>query len=111
MRAIADGGTNTLDNIKPMDPAEHRASHKEDNSRWGKRAGIARAFGGKVEPPLHAPRRTGGPSVKGFGILGLVPNITGILSGRLRTDTPVHLWNDMLGYPSEDDTPPGELIA
>lgn len=108
IRAIADGGTNTLDNIRPMEAAEHRASHREDAKRYGKRAGIARAFGGTVEPPAHAPRR---PKVRSFGAWGLVPNILGILNGRIRTDTPVHMWNDMLGYSSEDDLPREDLIA
>ncbi len=111
IRAIADGGTNTLANIRPMDPAEHRESHKKDASRWAKRLATARAFGGRVEPPAHAPRPTRGPTVRGLGILGLIPNITGVLSGRIRTDTPVHFWNDMLGFRSEDDLPRGELIA
>ncbi|RYG89004.1 MAG: HNH endonuclease [Alphaproteobacteria bacterium] len=110
IRAIADGGTNTLDNIRPMDPVEHAASHKDDSSRWGKRSSIARAFGGSVEPPAHAPRPRRGPVVRGLGFLGLLPNITGILSGRIRTDTPVHLWNDLLGYSSEDDVPKKDLI-
>jgi len=111
IRAIADGGTNTLDNIKPMNPEDHRASHREDSSRWAKRSSIARAYGGKVEPPLHATRRTRGPSVRGFGIFGQLPNITGFLSGRIRTDTPVHTWNDLLGLPGEDDLlPPGGVV-
>jgi hypothetical protein len=62
-RAIADGGTNTLDNIRPMDPLEHKQSHREDQARWGRRAAIARAFGGKVEPPrawTHKPVARGG---------------------------------------------------
>jgi hypothetical protein len=52
-RAIADGGTNTLDNIEPMHPDEHAAQHLNngDSARWGKRASIAQAFGGTVEPP------------------------------------------------------------
>lgn len=111
IRAIADGGSNTLDNIRPMDPLAHRESHKEDRSRWAKRSHIARAFGGKVEPPLHAPRRSRGPTVRGFGLLGLIPNLTGILSGRIRTDSQEHFYNDLLGYSSEDDFPKGGLTA
>lgn len=111
IRAIADGGANTLDNIRPMDPAEHRASHKDDASRWGKRSSIAGAFGGRVEPPAHAPRPTRGPILRGLGLLDLIPNIAGILSGRIRTDTPVHFWNDMLGYSSEDDLPRKDLVV
>jgi hypothetical protein len=103
IRAIADGGANTLDNIQPMDPAEHRASHKEDSGRWGKRSSIARAFGGKVEPPAHAPKPARSTTVKGLGILGLIPNLTGILSGRIRTDSFDNFTSDMLGYPSQED--------
>ena len=109
IRAIGDGGTNTLDNIRPMEPAEHRASHKEDASRFGRRAGIARAFGGTVEPPAHAPRPRGA-KVRGFGGFGLLPDVLGVFNGRIRTDTPVHFWNDLLGYSSEDD-PQEDLIA
>lgn len=108
IRALADGGTNTLDNIQPMDPAEHLASHKDDQSRWGKRSSIARTFGGRVEPPAHASRPRGAV-VRGLGPLGPIPNITGVLSGRIRTDTPVHFWNDLLGLTSEDDLPPKDL--
>ncbi len=107
--AIADGGTNTLDNIEPMHPDEHKAKHRDDAGRWSKRHSIARAFGGKVEPPAHAPKRRGGPTVRGLGLLGLLPNLTGILSGRIRSDTPVHFWNDLLGYSSEDDLPRNDL--
>ncbi|WP_337185320.1 HNH endonuclease signature motif containing protein [Phenylobacterium sp.] len=126
IRAIADGGTNTLDNIRPMEPSQHRASHKEDSSRWGKRSSIARAFGGKVEPPAHAPKPVRGPTARGLGVLGLIPNITGILSGRVRTDNFDNFTSDMLGYPSQEDirhrneevrrryfpnSKPGDLVA
>lgn len=131
IRAIADGGTNTLDNIRPMERAEHMASHREDASRFGKRASIARAFGGTVEPPLHAPRRantpasppvkatplphvatppTGGPargprlSARG-GALGILSEMLGRLSGRLpsRIDTWDNYRADLLGEPSMED--------
>lgn len=98
-RAIADGGTNTLDNVEPMHPDDHVAQHLSngDSARWGKRASIARAFGGTVEPPM--PGRT----VRGLGLLGIIPWITGFLSGNIRTDTPVHTWYDMAGFPAPDD--------
>ncbi|WP_312163334.1 HNH endonuclease signature motif containing protein [Phenylobacterium sp.] len=128
IRAIADGGTNTLDNIEPMDPDEHRAKHQRDGDpqRYGKRPGIARAFGGKVEPPAHAPKPARSPRVNGLGLLGLIPNITGILSGRIRTDSFDNFTSDMLGYPSQEDirrrneelrrryfpnSKPGDLVA
>lgn len=127
IRAIADGGTNTLDNIRPMDPAEHRASHKDHASRFGRRSSIARTFGGTVEPPLHAPRRVvtpASPSVKAmpapaaarptargprlagkFGPLGIVSDLLGKLSGRLpsRMDTWDNYRADLLGEPSAED--------
>jgi hypothetical protein len=110
IRAIADGGTNTLDNIRPMEPAERRASHKDDAVRFGKRSSIARAFGGTVEPPRHAPRARGA-TVRRVGGFGWLPDMLGVLNGRIRTDTPVHFWNDLLGYSSEDDLPREDLIA
>ena len=106
-RAIADGGTNTLDNIEPMHPEKHRAKHLDDQdaARWGKRSAIARTFGGRVEPPVNAPRPRGGSTIRGLGLLGLIPTITGLLSGRIRRDTPMHTLYDILGVPSEDDLP------
>jgi hypothetical protein len=101
-RAIADGGTNTLDNIEPMHPDAHMAQHAAngDNARWGRRPWTARAFGGRVEPPTPRGR------VNGFGLFGIVPDITAIFSGRIRTDTPTHFWYDLTGYPAPDDYPP-----
>jgi hypothetical protein len=90
-KALADGGTNTLDNIRPMHPDAHRAEHiaNGDHARWGARPGIARAFGGTV--------------ARGLDIFSLAPIITGVLSGRIRTDTPANFWSDIAGVPSEDD--------
>lgn len=106
LKAIADGGTNTLDNIEPMDPAEHVAKHKRDGDyrRWSLRRGIARAFGGTVEPPAHAARpRRGGTVTRGLGALEMVPTILGMLNGRLRTDSLDNFTADMFGYPSQED--------
>lgn len=91
IRALADGGKNELSNIRPIHPDAHRAEHRAngDYSRWGKRAGIAGAFGGKVAPSL--------------GELGVIPNITGILSGRIRMDTFDNFASDMMGMPSRQD--------
>ncbi len=98
-RAIADGGANTLDNIEPMHPDEHLGQHMNngDSARWAKRASIARAFGGRVEPP------TPGVRVNGLGRLGLLSNLLGFASGRIRTDTPTHTLYDLAGYAAPDD--------
>lgn len=112
-RAIADGGTNTLDNIEPMHPDDHRALHisNGDAARWARRASIARAFGGRVEPPTPSPR-VAGPAmprlrVNGLGLLSLLPDLLGMLNGRIRTDSPIHALSDMGGFPAPDDPPPG----
>lgn len=112
-KAVGDGGTNTLDNIQPMHPEEHRAQHQRngDAARFGRRSSIARAFGGKVEPPAFSARAARLPTLRGLGILGWLPSITGVLSGRIRTDTPIHFWNDISGLPSADDPLPRDLIA
>jgi len=91
LRAIADGGGNTLDNIRPIHPAEHLAEHvaNGDFARWARRASIARAFGGTVAralPPLEIPSA-----------------ILGILSGRIRTDSFDNYMNDLFGLPSKED--------
>lgn len=84
----ADGGADTVDNIEPKHPDEHRREHMQrgDFKRWGGRA-----------------KKGGGPRIGGLGILGIVPNITGLLSGRIRADTPEHFWYDMIGMPSPSD--------
>jgi hypothetical protein len=90
-KALADGGTNTVDNIHPMHPDAHVAEHMAngDYSRWALRPGIARAFGGTVARSLD--------------FLAIVPIITGVMSGRIRTDTTEHFLNDIAGVPSSDD--------
>jgi hypothetical protein len=90
-RALADGGTNTLDNIEPVHPDAHRAQHKAngDYARWARRQWIARAFGGRV--------------ARGLGLLDLIPNITGMLSGRIRTDSLENFTSDLSGVPSPED--------
>ncbi len=103
-RAIADGGTNTLDNIVPMHPDEHAAQHLNngDSARWGRRPSTARAFGGTVEPPTP-----GRGVVRGLGVLSIIPWITGFASGNIRHDTQEHMWYDMIGYPAPTTIPPG----
>ena len=89
--AKADGGKDHVDNIRPMHPYLHMAEHTEngDTSRWGKRASIARAFGGKVARSL-AP----------FEVLN---GLLGVLSGRIRTNDFNRFSSDVLGYPSQED--------
>src|SRR6185437_8772226 len=78
----------------------HMAQHLNngDAGRWGLRPSIARAFGGRVEPP------TPGLRLNGLGLLGAIPDITGVISGRIRTDTPTHFWFDMAGVPAPGDS-------
>lgn len=91
IKALADGGTNTLSNIRPMHPDEHIAEHVRngDLARWAKRWSIARAFGGRVQELV--------------GPIGILSDITGVLSGRIRTDTPDNFWHDLFGLPSTQD--------
>lgn len=90
IRALADGGENTLENIRPMHPAEHLAEHlgAGDFARWARRPGIARAFGGVVGA---------------FPILELGSLMLGALSGRIRTNSVDNMLHDMLGEPSLED--------
>jgi hypothetical protein len=91
IKALADGGTNTLDNIRPLHPRDHAGEHRAngDHSRWGKRARIARAFGGRVE---RAPRG-----------LSILSGMLGMVSGRIRMDSFDNFSHDMLGLPSLED--------
>jgi hypothetical protein len=91
VRALADGGTDTLDNIRPLARAEHIAQHMADGdfSRFAKRRWIASAFGSRVGEVL--------------GPLGILPDITGVLSGRIRTNSIDNFISDMFGLPSQED--------
>jgi len=91
IKAVADGGKTTVDNVRPLHPAAHRAEHMAngDHARWGRRAGIARAFGGRV--------------AKALGPLNAISGLTGMLSGRIRTDNFDNFANDMMGLPSLQD--------
>jgi hypothetical protein len=100
-RALADGGKDVLSNIQPMPSADHKASHAKDFSRWGKRPSIAKAFGGRVEPyPRTSMPRL---SLKALGILSALPDVVGILTGRIRTDSFENFVNDMTGQISPAD--------
>lgn len=41
--------------------------------------------------------------MRGLGPFGLLPNITGIFSGRVRTDSLDNFAADMMGWPSAED--------
>jgi hypothetical protein len=88
IKALADGGTNMVDNIRPMHPADHMAEHMAngDFSRWAKRPGIARAFGGTVVNGLSA-----------------LSTLLGLANGQVRTDTWNNTMSDLLGIPSQED--------
>lgn len=90
-KAIADGGTNTVDNIRPMHPADHLAEHlaNGDYARWARRQWIARTFGGRVAPSL--------------GPLSVFSDVLGMLSGRIRTNSFDNFSSDMMGWPSQED--------
>jgi hypothetical protein len=94
IKAKGDGGSDTLDNIEPKHPVEHMEQHRKngDFSRWGKRGGSNRS----------APSK-GGPKLRGLGAWMILPNITGMLSGRIRTDSFDNFASDMMGFPSEED--------
>jgi hypothetical protein len=89
--AKADGGKDHVDNIRPMLRAEHHAEHRAngDYARWARRARIAGAFGGTV--------------ARAFPMLNALSDITGILSGRIRTDNFDNFAHDMTGTPSKED--------
>jgi hypothetical protein len=88
--AKADGGADHVDNIRPLHPDAHRAEHMAngDYERWG---GWSRG-----KPPS-------GPTVRGLGLLQIIPDITGILSGRIRMDSFDNFTSDMMGMPSQED--------
>ena len=86
----ADGGGEGLDNYGPMEPSAHRQHHIDngDFSRWAKRRGLS---------------KPGMPEVNGLGLLQIIPDITGILSGRIRMDSMDNFFSDMIGVPSQED--------
>ena len=114
IKATADGGSQTLDNIQPVHPDEHMAEHSAngDFARFARRASTARAFGGTVEPPAALARPRLKPRVNGLGLIGILPGLAGLLSGSIRTDTPTHTWYDLAGFPAPDDYAPrpGEVV-
>lgn len=129
--AKADGGTDTLDNIKPLHPDLHRQEHMQngDFARWAARRARTTASpvapgaqvvrpppvgaAGEVAaatriPPGGAPRLPTGrmPRLPGIlGVLGIALDALGIASGRIRarTDTWDNYSSDLLGTPSQQD--------
>ncbi|HVY34248.1 MAG TPA: HNH endonuclease signature motif containing protein [Caulobacteraceae bacterium] len=89
--AKADGGSDAIHNIQPLHPLEHRRQHMEngDFSRWGRRG-------------WHG-NEMGEMRLRGLGLLQIIPDITGILSGRIRTDNWNNFMSDMIGVPSQQD--------
>ena len=73
-----------------MHPLDHRKHHMENDD--------FRTWGGWARNKLK-----GGPTIKGLGLLGLIPNVTGVLSGRIRTDTFDNFTSDLMGIPSQED--------
>ncbi len=72
IEAIGDGGTNTLGNIRPMHPDDHRAEHMRNNDfrRWGARAHQNRQVPPAPtsllpEPSVAAPRANPSPAIDG----------------------------------------------
>jgi hypothetical protein len=84
------GGADSWENIQPMHPLEHRRHHMEngDFREWGSWARKGRG---------------GGPKAGALGWLSLFSDITGILSGRIRTDTLDNFASDLMGVPSQED--------
>jgi len=110
--AKADDGTDTLDNIKPMHPDDHRAEHMAngDFARWRARRGSMPASGGTVSgsvPTKPIPRAPSPemPRFKapGLGLISPLSDILGMISGRIRTDSLDNFWSDMMGRPSQED--------
>jgi hypothetical protein len=110
--AKADGGTDTLDNIRPMHPDDHRAEHMAngDFGRWGARSGNKAAPGAPAVgsgPVKDIPRIPGGEiprfKVPGIGLISPLSDILGMISGRIRTDNFDNFSSDMMGLPSQED--------
>jgi len=105
--AKADGGTDTLENIKPLHPDLHRQEHMDngDFARWGRRAVAPRAVLPEgILPEATLPKGRILPGV--LGLFQLAPTITGVLSGRIRHDTPGHFFEDGFGFPDLRAPPP-----
>jgi hypothetical protein len=110
--AKADGGTDTLENIRPMHPDDHRAEHMNngDFARWGARSGgkVASSAPTAGSVPINkVPHVPSGeiPRFKapGLGLISPLSDILGMISGRIRTDSLDNFSSDMMGWPSQED--------
>jgi hypothetical protein len=109
--AKADGGTDTLDNIRPMHPDDHRAEHMKsgDFARWGARSGNSASGPPAMQsvPTEPIPRAPSAeiPRFKapGLGLISPFSDLLGIISGRIRTDSLDNFSSDMMGMPSQED--------
>jgi RHS repeat-associated protein len=84
--ALADGGSNRLDNIEPKLHSDHVEIHRNagDFQRWGARG-------------------TGGRTTGALGVFGWFSDLLGVLSGRIRTDNFDNYVHDVIGTPSAAD--------
>ena len=89
-KPVSEGGGWELENIEPMHPVEHKELHMKnrDFAKWG---GWARGR----KPTL--------PEVPGLGVFQVLPEILGVLSGRIRTDSLDNTFSDIMGVPSQED--------
>lgn len=96
IEALGDGGADVYENTRPMHPDDHRKEHMDrgDFKRWGGRSGQGKGGG---------PKGGGGGTARGLGVLSVVPWITGMLSGRIRTDSFDNYISDLIGVPSQED--------
>jgi len=117
--AKADGGTDTLDNIKPMHPDDHRAEHMRngDFSRWALRRGSTPPSAPVPQPTTNPAAGSASltnvphlPSEKiprfkapGVGLISPFSDVLGMISGRIRTDSSDNFVSDMMGWPSQQD--------
>ena len=67
-------------------------------------AGSAHAYRGPAQRPTGS---AAGVAARAMPLLGVISTFTGMLSGRIRTDTPEHFYEDAGGLPPGTLAPPG----